>query len=132
MNTYAVGTFVDSMTGMEADYFSEPFDVIEADTKAAACSIYNAKHKCDYFSGRVMAELYEDTIVDLDKYARRVDVETAISKSKPRPSVSEPVIECSNLCGETPNFSRTNGYMNQGNTFRMANPVNELRLRELL
>lgn len=80
--TYVVGTFVDSMTGMEADYFSGPYDVIEAESKEEACSIYNKKHKCDYFYGRVMAELQAGIITDLDRYARRFDVEKAISNSK--------------------------------------------------
>ena len=80
--TYVVGTFVDSMTGMEADYFSGPYDVIEAESKEEACSIYNKKHKCDYFYGRVMAELQAGIITDLDWYALRVDVEKAISNSK--------------------------------------------------
>ena len=70
------------MTGMEADYFSDPYDVIDAETKKEACAIYNEKHKCDYFHGRVMAELQSGFITDIDRYARRVDVEEAISKSK--------------------------------------------------
>ena len=80
-HTYVVGTFVDSMTGMEADYFSGPYDVIEAESKEEACSIYNKKHKCGYFYGKVMAEIQDDRITDLDKYARLVDVEMAISET---------------------------------------------------
>ena len=112
-HTYVVGTFVDSMTGMEADYFSDPYDVIEAESKKEACEIYNEKHKCDYFCGRVMAEIQDDMITDLDKYARLVDVEKAISKSKdalydnpknhltecPECGITKPAAKITRVCG---------------------------------
>ena len=36
-HTYVVGTFVASMTGMKADYCSDPYDVIEAKSTKEAC-----------------------------------------------------------------------------------------------
>ena len=125
--TYVIGTFVDSMTGMEADYFSDPYDVIEAESKKEACEIYNEKHKCDYFSGRVMAEIQDDMITYLDKYARLVDVERAISathKSMQKQSAgNNQLLECAGACtvGDLlkakPKFNRICGYLHKGQTF---------------
>lgn len=125
-HTYVVGTFVDSMTGMEADYFSDPYDVIEAESKKEACSIYNKKHKCDYFSGRVMAELQDDIITDLDRYARLCDVEEAISNSRDAldDELKNQLSECSGACTvgdlleSKPKFTRICGYLLQGQAFR--------------
>ena len=123
-HTYVVGTFVDSMTGMEADYFSDPYNVIEAESKEEACSIYNKKHKCDYFYGRVMAELQVGIITDLDRYARRVDVEKAISNSKDAlyDKLKNRLAECSGACtvGDVleskPKITRICGYLLEGQT----------------
>lgn len=126
-HTYVVGTFVDSMTGMEADYFSDPYDVIEAESKEEACGIYNKKHKCDYFSGRVMAEIQDDRIADLDKYARLADVERAISETatamQKQADSNNQLFECSGACtvGDVleakPKFTRICGYLLKGQTF---------------
>ena len=83
--TYVVGTFVDSMTGMKADEFSGPYDVIEAESKEDACGIYNKTHNCDYFYARVMAEVADGKIVDLDDYARPIDVKEALADAKRKP-----------------------------------------------
>jgi predicted YcjX-like family ATPase len=115
------------MTGMEADYFSDPYDVIEAESKEEACSIYNKKHKCDYFCGKVMAEIHEDRITDLDEYARLVDVERAISETakamQKHAETSNQLFECSGACtvGDLlkakPKFTRICGYLLKGQTF---------------
>lgn len=126
--TYVVGTFVDSMTGMEADYFSGPYDVIEAESKEEACNIYNKKHKCDYFYGRVMAEFQDDRITDLDKYARLVDVGRAISETvkamQKQAESSNQLFECNGACtvgnalDAKPNVTRICGYLRKGQKFR--------------
>lgn len=142
-HTYVVGTFVDSMTGMEADYFSDPYDVIEAESKEDACSIYNKKHKCEYFYGRVMAEIQADRITDLDKYARLVDVERAIHETakamQKRADSASQLFECNGACrvGDVlkakPNFTRTCGYLSKGQTFSAQQDAQqELPLRNTL
>ena len=125
--TYVVGTFVDSMTGMEADYFSDPYDVIEAESKEEACNIYNKKHKCDYFHGCVMAEIQDDGITGLNKYARLVDVERAISKTakamQKHAESNNQLFECTGACTVVdvleakPKVTRICGYLRKGQTF---------------
>ena len=80
-HTYVVGTFVDSMTGMEADYFSEPYDVIEAESTKEACDIYNARHKCSFFYADIMAEIVDGEPANITKYATKANIETALNKA---------------------------------------------------
>ena len=96
--TYVVGTFVDSMTGMNADEFSGPYDVIEAESKEDACGIYNKAHNCDYFYARVMAEVADGKIVELDDYARPFDVKKALADAKRTPVTDG---ECGYCCPDS-------------------------------
>ena len=115
-HTYVVGTFVDSMTGMQADYFSDDFDVIVASSKEAACGIYNQRHNCSYFYSRVMAEIDDDgNIIELDDYARPVDVKTAVRKAIKKQNDHtldiEHICDCSACPEPGVTVKRTIGYL---------------------
>lgn len=80
-HTYVVGTFVDSMSGMEADYFSDPYDVIEAESTKEARGIYNARHNCSFFYAEIMADIVDGKPANISKYATKAIIETALIKA---------------------------------------------------
>ena len=122
MDKFVVGTFVDSTTGMVADYFSSPFDVIMAVDKKAACDIYNKRHYCSYFHARVMAMVDDDGEIQwLDEFARKADIEKALDADNRAKAPASPIenlpVEDNHDQAEEVHFSRISGYQSGKNTW---------------
>lgn len=63
---YIVGLLTGGLMEDPVLKFTTPYDIIEADSNKEAESIYNKKHKCDYFYGSVMCAIVDNNIIDIN------------------------------------------------------------------
>lgn len=63
---YIVGLLIGGLMEDSGLKFTTPYDIIESDSDKEAESIYNKKHKCDYFYGSVMCTIVDNNIIDVN------------------------------------------------------------------
>lgn len=65
---YLVGLLCGGLMEDPKVTFSEPYNIIEANSKEEAREIYNKINKCDYFYGSVMCIINDNDIEDINHY----------------------------------------------------------------
>lgn len=65
---YIVGLLVGGLMEDHNFRFTEPYDIIEANSDEEARNIYNKKHKCYYFYGSVMCAIVDNNITNINPH----------------------------------------------------------------
>lgn len=63
---YLVGLLCGGLMENPEVTFSEPYNIIEANSKEEARKIYNQINKCNYFYGSVMCTINDNNIEDIN------------------------------------------------------------------